>query len=76
MKVEQADVTYRLERTGRLELSTASHWRCADCGTHFAYETDEVISLIDAKVQCNGKRILLCPWCRPDSTPFKNGRGV
>lgn len=41
---------------------------CVDCRTYYA--------LIKGKIMCNGEVIELCPWCRPDSAPGKNGRGL
>jgi len=46
-----------------------SFFVCIDCGT--MYRKDEVHG-----IQCNGASITKCPWCRPDSKPWKNGRGI
>lgn len=64
------------ERTGRL-VSIGHHnlgiyfsyewWRCVDCGTEFPE--------IDLAIRCNGYRISRCPWCKPDSQPWRGGRG-
>jgi len=43
-------------------------WRCSECKTEFPE--------IDGKIMCNGHHIQDCPWCRKDSEPFKNGRGI
>jgi len=43
------------------------HFECEDCGTRYPEINNAVI--------CNGHRIVLCPWCRKDSKPWKNGRG-
>jgi len=42
--------------------------RCIDCGTEYLH--------LDNKTICNGKEITRCPWCRPDSKPWTNGRGI
>jgi hypothetical protein len=38
---------------------------CVDCKTSFI--------AFKRKPYCNGVQISLCPWCRPDYQPFKNG---
>jgi uncharacterized protein CbrC (UPF0167 family) len=45
------------------------YFRCVDCGTEYP-RTDF------GQIMCNGVGVALCPWCRPDSEPFKNGRGA
>ena len=42
---------------------------CLDCRTQFHVD-------IQLKPVCNGAQIELCPWCREDSKPWKNGRGI
>lgn len=51
---------------GMQKLGTQTHyyWRCVDCETDFA------------GCACNGHPIELCPWCRPDSKAWTNGRGL
>ena len=44
-------------------------YECVDC--HTAYPR-----VSGGSTTCNGKIISLCPWCRPDSEPWKNGRGL
>lgn len=41
---------------------------CKDCKTDF-------IANIFGTATCNGKEIMLCPWCRPDTKKWQNGRG-
>jgi hypothetical protein len=45
---------------------------CVDCGTEFPHMPTHAGE--DAP-RCNGVFIELCPWCRPDSAPWKHGRG-
>ena len=46
-------------------FSAFRYYECVDCGTRYP----------DAR--CNGKETGgLCPWCRPDSKPWTNGRGL
>ncbi len=52
---------------GKLGDTTYNYFRCDDCGGDYP--------VIDGRIKCNGHAITLCPWCRPDSEPFKNGRG-
>lgn len=47
------------------------YFRCVDCGTEYpTTSTNKGFG-----VSCNGHLIDLCPWCRPDSKPWTNGRG-
>jgi len=76
----QLDGTYKLARTGRLENpakftihSPSGYWTCVDCKTTFL-SLVKANNVIDARIICNDDRILLCPWCRPDSKPMTNGR--
>lgn len=58
------------QHTKPLGLWETFEWYvCVDCGTDYPRERGGAIS-------CNGKVIYLCPWCRPDSKPWKNGRGI
>lgn len=41
-----------------------NYWACVDCKAEYP----------DGR--CNGQPIGLCPWCREDSQPWKNGRGI
>ena len=41
---------------------------CVDCETRFPD--------IDGEIKCNGCSIYKCPWCREDSKPWRNGRGL
>ena len=52
----------------RYAYETADNYQCVDCKTDFP--------LIDGVIRCNGAEIMLCPWCRDDSTPWQNGRGI
>lgn len=63
----QTQKTGTLKAVGnrRLGLAIYYYWMCIDCGTEFP----------DAETQCNGHQIGRCPWCRPDSKPWVNGRG-
>lgn len=47
-----------------LGRETYFYWRCTDCHDDFPGR------------QCNGHHIVLCPWCRQDSKPWTNGRGL
>ena len=44
------------------------YYECVDCHTLYRKPDNQPI-------QCNGHNIALCPWCRPDSKPWINGRG-
>jgi hypothetical protein len=58
--------TGALRYIGEFNLGVFARYRyyaCVDCGSEYP----------DA--QCNGRMLTLCPWCRPDSEPWKNGRG-
>jgi hypothetical protein len=48
----------------RLGVNAHQYFRCRDCHTDYA------------AARCNGRQIDLCPWCRPDSKPWTNGRGL
>ena len=49
-------------------LDSYDYWRCSDCGTFYPK--------IDGTVKCNGQPIGACPWCRQNSAPWTNGRGL
>lgn len=63
----------KLEHTGRHDHA---HYECVDCGTRYPVlvEYDEEWNTTQT-IKCNGHPITLCPWCRPDSEPWKNSRG-
>jgi hypothetical protein len=46
-----------------------SAYICKDCNTVFEVK-------FDGFTRCNGEIIRFCPWCREDSKPWRNGRGV
>lgn len=51
--------------------------QCADCKTDFPKMPDRTPEAYGFGVpMCNGHMISLCPWCRPDSKPWTNGRGL
>jgi hypothetical protein len=58
--------------TGKLESGLKGYYMCVDCGT--AYPANSNLDL-DRIAKCNGHIIDLCPWCRPDSQSWRNGRG-
>ena len=71
MSIDNAK-TGRLTFSGRKNLGAWSRfewYRCIDCGTEYPRESG-------SSTMCNGKVISVCPWCRPDSAPWKDGRGV
>ncbi|TYO96742.1 hypothetical protein EDC39_11230 [Geothermobacter ehrlichii] len=43
---------------------------CPECGTDFPLDARRGIP------RCNGVLINRCPWCREDSRPWRNGRGI
>lgn len=43
-------------------------FKCKDCKT--------IYPKINGVIMCNGHYIVKCPWCREDSEPWKNGRGI
>ena len=62
--------TGRLEYVGEYQMGLddrRSHYRCIDCQTEYP--------VMRGFISCNGCNIGLCPWCRPDSEPWKHGRG-
>lgn len=67
--------TGKLKYTGLVSFNGALYlkmkrWECIDCKTEFfGYINRD-------NPDCNGVEIDLCPWCRPDSKPWKNGRGA
>ena len=42
--------------------------RCVTCETLYPVE--------HCVPWCNGHRITACPWCRRDTAPWRNGRGI
>ena len=60
----------KLEPAGALnEVFNKNFYECMDCGTVYCEGAP-------GWAKCNGKTIGLCPWCRPDSKPWENGRGA
>ena len=43
--------------------------KCNTCNTSFRIDRN-------GDTKSNGHTITLCPWCRDDSKPWKNGRGA
>lgn len=43
-------------------------WKCSRCGTQYP----EILG----EIRCNSHTIEKCPWCKPDSAPWKDGRGI
>lgn len=63
--------TGRLVPTGTQQLGEFDmclYDKCVDCGTTYPVIRDTAM--------CNGHKIDLCPWCRPDSRPWFRGRGL
>lgn len=58
--------------TGELRYTVGMHYECVDCGTSFPIKEKGASNT----ALCNGFTITLCPWCRPDSKQWKNGRGI
>lgn len=50
-------------------LGKFGFFECVDCGSRYRKASD-------GHIKCNDANITLCPWCRPDSKPFKYGRGL
>lgn len=63
--------TGKLVSTGRkpLGMQIFNWYQCVDCKTEFPQEDS-------GSITCNGHVIGSCPWCRSDSQPYKNGRGL
>lgn len=59
-----------LESIGQHKLGHVvyEYSRCLDCGTEYPH--------LDGLPSCNGHTIGRCPWCREDSAPYQNGRGI
>lgn len=55
------------EGQGRTGAIVLQYYKCVDCQTSFPE--------IDGEIRCNRAPIVVCPYCEPDSKPFKNGRG-
>lgn len=64
--------------TGTLESGAKGHVMCVDCKTQYPVSEyyDRIDDEIKSGIKCNGHIITLCPWCRPDSEPWKHGRGI
>lgn len=65
--------TGRLEEIGCIKMGGPGGQRldwvqCVDCKTDFP--------ILKGRPSCNGHAIEKCPWCRPDSAPWKDGRGI
>lgn len=60
--------------TGKLKYSPGDVYTCVDCDTEYPIKFDR--KTLDDTAFCNGHSITLCPWCRPDSKPWKHGRGM
>lgn len=68
----------------RLGLDTYEFVKCVTCGEEFPilernnYATciQDGYIVIDRRPSCNCHVITLCPWCREDSAPWTNGRGL
>ena len=58
----------RFSRRAPLGIDQFDWYVCVDCGTEYP-QADS------GSTMCNGHIIDLCPWCRPDSAPWKHGRG-
>ena len=61
-----------LQTTGKLEKGYSGHYKCVDCETQYLAASEN----IEGIAKCNGHIIMLCPWCRPDSVAWKDGRGM
>ena len=61
--------------TGRLVAIPGCHYECVDCRTIYPEDTERPLTPT-ITILCNNTIITLCPWCRPDTEPFKNGRGI
>lgn len=55
---------------------TLPFYKCVDCGTEFPEIKNLEVFPPTVAIKCNDADINLCPWCRPDSKPWTNGRGV
>ncbi len=58
--------------TGTLQTDAKGHYVCVDCKTQYPANSED----IDGLAKCNGHKIDLCQWCRPDSQPWAHGRGI
>ncbi len=66
--------TGRLIDAGHHKLGAFERYRyskCVDCETMYPHSNQKALG-----PSCNGAMIDLCPWCRPDSKPWTNGRGL
>ena len=55
-------------------VSVYGQWHCDTCNTYYISKNDDATNILEARVLCNEQVILLCPWCREDSTPNRYGR--
>lgn len=53
--------------TGKSGIVEYDYMRCVDCGEEYP--------IVRGAAMCNGHTINKCPYCRPDSVPWKFGRG-
>ena len=73
---EEEIVRMMTKRLSGVKVVT-NFYMCKDCKTMFptfCRSTGKEIYFVKPNV--NGWKIDLCPWCRPDSKPWKNGRGI
>lgn len=62
--------------TGELKpMHGSTYYSCVDCKTTYP-AADGLIAEISKLAMCNSHPIKVCPWCRPDSKPWMNGRGI
>lgn len=68
----------------RLGLEQYEYVKCVNCATEYPIleRTNYNTCIADGALittrapSCNGHNIDQCPWCREDSEPWKNGRGI
>lgn len=67
---KQEEKTGRLERKGYGKVSWVWYeiLECVDCKTQYTRLPGSLLTV-------NGHTTGRCPWCRPDSAPWKYGRG-
>jgi uncharacterized protein CbrC (UPF0167 family) len=71
---ETTNKTGELKFVGNFKMGGPSqpyypYFECIDCGQQYPD--------LGPGVSCNYELIgMLCPWCRPDSKPWTNGRGM
>lgn len=73
------DIPNEKNRTGQLapHPHNRGYYVCVDCDTAYPIlkRFDNTLKEDREGISCNGHFISLCPWCRPDTQPWKNGRG-